>query len=93
MLDLIKDGRLEGSVKLAFCKVPYISPAGNMEQVLSPVPKVKTSFAGQMHVKVFKIEGFSDSAGPMDKSDPYVSITVGKSTQKTNVKVCPFFVD
>lgn len=93
MLDLVKDGRLQGSVKLAFCKVPFVIPAGNSEQMLSPAPKAKTSFVGQLHVKVFKIEGFADSAGMMDKTDPYVSATMGKSTKKTSVKVSPISID
>ena len=93
MLDLVKDGRLQGSVKLAFCKVPFVNPAGNSEQMLSPAPKVKTSFVGQLHVKVFKIEGFADSAGMMDKTDPYVRVTMGKSTKKTSVKVTLIVTD
>lgn len=87
MLDVVKDGRVQGSVKLAFCKLPFITPPGNAEQMLSPAPKEKTSFTGQMHVKIFKIEGFSDSAGMLDRTDPYVKITMGKSTKKTSVKV------
>jgi len=38
----------------------------------------------QLHVH--RIEGVSDSAGFMDKTDPYVKVIVGKQVFKTKVK-------
>jgi hypothetical protein len=38
----------------------------------------------QLHVH--RIEGVSDSAGFMDKTDPYVKVIAGKQVFKTKVK-------
>ena len=41
------------------------------------------AFEGIRHVTVHRIEGFSDTAGFMDKTDPYVQLTLGKEKRKT----------
>ena len=41
------------------------------------------AFAGLLHVTVHSIKGFQDTAGFMDKTDPYVSLKVGNDQKKT----------
>ena len=41
---------------------------------------------GTMHVRVFRIMNFKDTAGFMDKTDPYVKLQYGTSMQKTATK-------
>ena len=41
------------------------------------------AFEGILHVAVHRIEGFSDTAGFMDKTDPYVQLVLGKEKRKT----------
>eukprot|EP00277_Geminigera_cryophila_P010826 CAMPEP_0179451886 /NCGR_PEP_ID=MMETSP0799-20121207/35916_1 /TAXON_ID=46947 /ORGANISM="Geminigera cryophila, Strain CCMP2564" /LENGTH=129 /DNA_ID=CAMNT_0021247545 /DNA_START=25 /DNA_END=414 /DNA_ORIENTATION=- len=43
-------------------------------------------FAGVLHITVVSIDEFSDTAGFMDRTDPYVSLTLGDETYKTTVK-------
>ena len=47
-------------------------------------PKQVTVHAIQ--ITVHKIDGFSDSAGFMDRTDPYVSLQLGKEKHQTSVK-------
>ena len=79
MLDLIKDGKVQGAIKLAFCKIPHVRFGRDSTMYenarLGKLPvqeKQGKSFTGAVHIKVFQIEGFADSAGMMDKTDPYV---------------------
>lgn len=76
MVDLTKDGKVQGAVKLAFCKIPHVHAGKDgtlFEKArLGQKPEPKKSFTGAVHIKVFKIEGFADSSGMMDKTDPYV---------------------
>jgi len=44
------------------------------------------TLAGDVHVKVYSIRNFKDTAGFMDKTDPFVQLTVGRITHKTTVK-------
>ena len=39
-----------------------------------------------IHITVHKIDGFSDTAGFMDRTDPYVLLQLGKEKQQTSVK-------
>ena len=50
------------------------------------------AFAGMLHVTVHKIDEFSDTAGLMDRTDPYVWLQLGSDKQKTSYKdnVRPF---
>ena len=41
------------------------------------------AFEGILQVTVQSIEGFSDTAGFMDRTDPYVSLVLGKEKRKT----------
>lgn len=43
-------------------------------------------FAGDIHVKVFSISDFQETAGLMDKTDPFVKLTIGKVQHMTRVK-------
>ena len=81
MLDLIKDGQVQGAVKLAFCKIPHVHIGSDSDRFenarlgqrpVEPQEDQGKSFTGAVHIKVFQIEGFADSAGMMDKTDPYV---------------------
>jgi hypothetical protein len=49
-------------------------------------PHTDGSFAGTVHVRVFRILNFKDTAGWMDKTDPFVQLRLGKTTRKTSVK-------
>ena len=75
MVDLTKNGKEQGAIKLAFCKIPHVR-AGSDDRFekarLAQKPEPKKSFTGTVHIKVFKIEGFADASGIMDKTDPYV---------------------
>ena len=62
-----KNGKAAGKVVLSFSR--QAPPEG--------------SFGGQIHVTVHRIEGFSDTAGFMDKTDPYVQLVLGKEKRKT----------
>ena len=44
------------------------------------------AFAGMLHVTVHKIDEFSDTAGFMDRTDPYVSLQLGGDKQQTSYK-------
>ena len=44
------------------------------------------AFAGLLHVTVHKTDGFSDTAGFMDRTDPYVLLQIGSEKQKTSSK-------
>ena len=44
------------------------------------------AFAGMLHVTVHKIDEFSDAAGLMDRTDPYVWLQLGGDKQKTSYK-------
>ena len=44
----------------------------------------KGAFAGLLHVTVDRISGVSDSAGFMDKTDPYVSLCLATETLRTS---------
>jgi len=44
-------------------------------------------YIGILHVTVHRIEGFSDTAGFMDKTDPYVQLTLGKEKRKTRCAI------
>ena len=44
----------------------------------------KGAFAGLLHVTVDRISGVSDSAGFMDKTDPYVSLCLATETVRTS---------
>jgi hypothetical protein len=39
-----------------------------------------------IQITVHKIDGFSDTAGFMDRTDPYVLLQLGKEKQQTSVK-------
>ena len=75
-----KKGQVVCAVKLAFSKVPNI---GFNVTRLAPLPMrlpvsnplsgdVSKSFAGDLHIKVYKIQGFAEYTGVMDKTDPFV---------------------
>ena len=75
-----KKGQVVCAVKLAFSKVPNI---GFNITRLAPLPMrlpvskslsgdVPKSFAGDLHIKVYKIQGFAGYTGFMDKTDPFV---------------------
>jgi hypothetical protein len=51
-------------------------------------PNIKTAgpFSGVLLAHVHRIEGFSDFAGFMDRTDPYVTLQLGSDIQKTSVK-------
>ncbi len=60
-------------------------------------PSSAGSFAGMLHVTAHKIEvhkndEFSDTAGFLDRTDPYVLLQIGREQQKTssrnNVRPC-----
>jgi hypothetical protein len=58
-----------------------------MEDALSASTKVGCEpFAGTVHVRVFRIMNFKDTAGWMDKADPFVQLGMGKMMHKTAVK-------
>ena len=44
------------------------------------------AFQGDLHVTVLGIKNFTDCAGFMDKTDPYVQLQLGDEIQKTSVK-------
>eukprot|EP00286_Rhodomonas_abbreviata_P007479 CAMPEP_0181320424 /NCGR_PEP_ID=MMETSP1101-20121128/18118_1 /TAXON_ID=46948 /ORGANISM="Rhodomonas abbreviata, Strain Caron Lab Isolate" /LENGTH=125 /DNA_ID=CAMNT_0023428131 /DNA_START=26 /DNA_END=403 /DNA_ORIENTATION=+ len=50
------------------------------------MPKDLAEFGGILKVKVVKIEGFAETAGFMDKTDPFVELKMGEETFKTAVK-------
>jgi len=89
MLDLLKDGEVQGSVKLAFCKIPHVGarPGEHEKARLQPVPVTQAgnSFKGEMHVKVFRVEGFPDKAGFMDKTDPKVRYSAFEPSSRTRM--------
>ena len=70
MLDCVRNGVVQGAIKLAFAKIPNVGgrPGEHEKARLSVAPREKQSFAGAMHVKVLKIEGFSDQAGAMGRN-------------------------
>jgi hypothetical protein len=53
---------------------------------------VKENFAELLHVTVHKIDEFGDTAGFLDRTDPYVLLQIGREQQKTssrnNVRPC-----
>jgi hypothetical protein len=52
------------------------------EQSIGPLPvKVHT-----IQITVHKIDGFSDYAGSLDRTNPYVLLQLGKEKQQTSVK-------
>ena len=63
------------------------TPRSLMEDALSASTKVGCEpFAGTVHVRVFRIMNFKDTAGWMDKADPFVQLGMGKMMHKTAVK-------
>ena len=70
-----KNGEAAGKVVLSFSR--QAPPEG--------------SFGGQIHVTVHRIEGFSDTAGFMDKTDPYVQLVLGKEKRKTRLTIAFLF--
>mmetsp|Transcript_5274 Transcript_5274/g.12677 ORF Transcript_5274/g.12677 Transcript_5274/m.12677 type:complete len:126 (+) Transcript_5274:97-474(+) len=50
------------------------------------MPKDLAEFGGVLKVKVVKIQGFTEQAGFMDKTDPYVELEMGEETYKTATK-------
>jgi len=44
------------------------------------------AFAGLLHVTVHSIKGFRDTAGLMDRADPFVSLQLGNDKQTTSTK-------
>ena len=48
----------------------------------------KGAFSGPLFVTVTRIEGFGDTAGFMDKTDPLVTVEIGRQKQSTSCKVC-----
>ena len=47
---------------------------------------VHEAFAGTVHVRVFRIMNFKDTAGWMDKADPFVLLRLGKTKHRTAVR-------
>ena len=58
-------------------------PAGKVLLMFSRKAVPEGAFEGILHVTVQSIEGFSDTAGFMDRTDPYVSLVLGKEKRKT----------
>ena len=44
------------------------------------------AFAGVFHVTVVRLDNFSDTAGMMDRTDPFVEMRLGNECLKTSVK-------
>jgi len=61
----------------------YAPQAGAVWLAFSRRAVPKGAFAGVLHITVVKIEDFSDSAGFMDKTDPYVRLRLGEESQRT----------
>ena len=70
-----KNGKAAGKVVLSFSRRAV--PEG--------------AFEGILHVAVHRIEGFSDTAGFMDKTDPYVQLVLGKEKRKTRLTIAFLF--
>ena len=61
-------------------------PAGKVFLSFSRKAVPAGAFAGMLHVTVHKIDEFSDTAGFMDRTDPYVLLQLGGDKQKTSYK-------
>ena len=44
------------------------------------------AFAGVFHVTIVRLDNFSDTAGLMDRTDPFVELRLGNECLKTSVK-------
>ena len=61
-------------------------PAGKVFLTFSRKAVPEGAFAGVLHVTVHKIDEFSDNAGLMDRTDPYVWLQLGGDKQQTSYK-------
>ena len=66
----LSNGKVAGKIYLSFSRMAM--PEG--------------SFTGVLHLTVCRIDEFSDTAGFMDKTDPYVKVLLGNEEFKTTVK-------
>ena len=44
------------------------------------------TLAGDIHIRVYSVSNFKETAGFMDKTDPFVQLTIGKISHKTKIK-------
>jgi Ca2+-dependent lipid-binding protein len=61
-------------------------PSGLVYMMFSRRPVPKGAFAGLLHVHVWKIDDVADTAGLLDRTDPYVQVQCGVDCQKTGYK-------
>ena len=92
-LPLAPGGAGSAGTHLATRNVDAHTPRSLTEDALSSRTKigcepssVHEAFAGTVHVRVFRIMNFKDTAGWMDKADPFVQLGMGKMMHKTAVK-------
>jgi Ca2+-dependent lipid-binding protein len=88
-LELAEDGEKEHVVDVTQSNSQNV--AGKCYLLFSRKEAPKGAFAGTLHVTVLDINEFSDTAGFMDKADPYVQLMLGqgasfKNGMKTSTK-------
>jgi hypothetical protein len=77
----------ESERPLAFAMVKKGKTVGKVYLLFSRCTP-KGAFSGPLFVTVTRIEGFGDTAGFMDKTDPLVVVEIGRQKQSTSCKVC-----